>query len=83
MPSGRSLGWPGTRPRRQGRGYIRESGSILHVVGMGVKRIGTDHSTVDKVNLGVIIRTANKRLRIDLCVVVACEAVFQRRIWPP
>jgi hypothetical protein len=42
MPSGRSLGWPGTRPRRPGRGYIRESGSILHVVGMGVKRIGMD-----------------------------------------
>jgi len=41
MPSGRSLGWPGVRPRRPGRDYIRESGSILHVVGMGVKRIGT------------------------------------------
>jgi len=38
------LGWPGARPRRPGRGYIRENGSILHVVGMGVKRIGTVYS---------------------------------------
>ncbi len=41
MRSGRSLGWPATRPRRPERGYIRETGSILHVVGMGIKRIGT------------------------------------------
>ncbi|MDP6737248.1 MAG: hypothetical protein QF732_12260, partial [Nitrospinaceae bacterium] len=39
-------GSPGTRPRRPGRGYIRESGSILHVVGMGVKRIGTELSLI-------------------------------------
>jgi hypothetical protein len=37
---------PGMRQRQPKRSYIRESGDILNVVGMGVKRIGTQADAI-------------------------------------